>query len=133
DVVIGAAQARRERRVGVASDLDGVLDEQPAALRAGDRALNEDEAARDIGRDDLEILLGAILVTHVTGHLLVLEDLARILALTGRTERAVRDRDAVGGAKTAEAPALHAALETLALGLALDVDDLAGDIMVGRN
>src|SRR5204863_91557 len=78
-------------------------------------------------------LLGAELVTHVAGHLLVLEDLARILALTGRTERAVRDRDAVSGAQTAEAPTLHAAGEALALGLALDVDELAGDIVVGRD
>ena len=117
----------------MAGDLDGVLDEQPATLRAGHGALHEDEAALDVGADDLEILLGAILVTHVAGHLLVLEDLARILALAGRTERTVRDGDAVGGAQTAEAPALHAALETLALGATLDVDDLAGDIMVGRN
>ena len=64
----------------------------------------------DVGADDFEVLLGALLVTHVAGHLLVLEDLARILALTGRTERTVRDRDAVGGAHAAEAPALHAAL-----------------------
>src|SRR3546814_6784097 len=67
----------------------------------------------------------------MAGHLFVLEDAAGILALTGRTERAVRDRNAVGGAHAAEAPALHAAGETLALRYALDVDNLAGDIMVG--
>ena len=67
----------------------------------------------------------------MAGHLLVLEDAARILALAGRAERAVRQRDAVGGAKAAEAPALHAAGKALALGDALDVDQLAGDIMVG--
>ena len=110
-----------------------LLDEQPATLRAGHRALDEDQAALDVGRNDLKLLLGAILVTHVAGHLLVLEDLARILALTGRTERAVRDRDAVGGAQTAEAPTLHAAGETLTLGATLDVDELAGDIVVGRD
>src|SRR3546814_18113190 len=67
----------------------------------------------------------------MAGHLFVLEDAAGILALTGRTERAVRDRNAVGGAHAAEAPALHAAGETLALRYALDVDHLAGDIMAG--
>src|SRR3546814_10467075 len=67
----------------------------------------------------------------MAGYLFFLEDAAGILALTGRTERAVRDRNAVGGAHAAEAPALHAAGETLALRYALDVDHLAGDIMVG--
>src|SRR4029079_3097999 len=59
--------------------------------------------------------------------------LARILALTGRTERAVADRDAVGGAHAAETPALHAALEALALGVARDVDHLAGDEVLGAD
>jgi len=45
----------------------------------------------------------------------------------------VRDRHAVGCPQTAEAPTLHAALEALTLGLALDIDDLACDIMVGRD
>src|SRR3546814_20730128 len=67
----------------------------------------------------------------MAGHLFVLEDAAGILALTGRTERAVRDRNAVGGAHAAEAPALHAAGAPLALRYALDVTPLAGDIMVG--
>jgi hypothetical protein len=37
----------------------------------------------------------------------------------------------VGGAKTAETPALHSAGKALALGHALDVDHLAGDIVAG--
>ena len=67
------------------------------------------------------------------GHLLVLEDAARILAVAGRTERTVRDRDAVGGAKTAEAPALHAAGKALTLGHALDIDHLAGNEVIGTD
>jgi hypothetical protein len=67
----------------------------------------------------------------VAGHLLALEHLAGVLALTGRTVRAVRERDAVGGAKAAEVPALHGALETLALAGAGHVHELAGDEMVG--
>jgi hypothetical protein len=67
------------------------------------------------------------------GHLLVLEDAARILALTGRTVGTVRDGNAVGGAHASEAPALHRAGKALTLGHALDIDHLAGDIMLGRN
>src|SRR4051812_44186212 len=67
-------------------DLDRVLDQQPAALVARDRALDEQQAALGVGADDLEILLGAVLGTHVAGHLLVLEDSARILPLAGRAQ-----------------------------------------------
>ena len=114
-----------------AGDLDRVLDQQPAALRAGHRALDEEQAAGGVGADDFEILLGAVAGAHMAGHLLVLEDAARILAVAGRAVRAVRDRDAVGGAEALEAPALHRAGKALALGHALDVDELAGDEMVG--
>src|SRR4029453_14099025 len=110
-------------------DLDRVLDQQPAALVTGNRAADEDEAAGEGGGDDLEILLGAVAGPHVAGHLLVLEDAARILAVAGRTVRTVRDRDAVGGAQALEAPALHRAGKALALGHALNIDHLAGDEM----
>src|SRR4029079_18201928 len=49
----------------------------------------------------------------------------------GRTDRAVRHRDAVGGAKAAEVPALHAAGKALADRGARDVDELADQEMVG--
>src|SRR3546814_9166184 len=104
----------------MAIDLDRVLDDQPAALRTGHRALDEQQPARGVGVDDLEVLLGAVAITHVTGHFLVLEDAARILTVTRRAVRAVRDRDAVGGAQTTEAPALHRAGKALALGTPRD-------------
>ncbi len=69
----------------------------------------------------------------MAGHLLVLEDLARILTLTGRTVRTVRDGHAVGGAQTGEVPALHGAGKALTLGTTLDIDQLPGDIMIGRD
>ena len=124
-------QAGGERHGLELRNLDRVLDQQPAALRAGHGALHENEAALDVGADHFQILLGAVAGAHVAGHLLVLEDSARILALAGRAVRTVRDRDAVGGAQALEAPALHRAGEALALGDALDVDQLAGDEMVG--
>ncbi len=107
-------------------DLDGVRHGEPGVLRTGDRALDEDQATLVVHADDFEVLLGALTVAHVAGHLLVLEHLARILTVTRRTVRTVRDRNTVGGAHTAEAPALHGALEALTLGVAAYVDQLAG-------
>src|SRR5438876_1100394 len=72
--------------------LDRVAHGDPAALRAGNRALDQDEAARDIGLDDLEIERGDPLDAEMTRHLLVLEGLARILPAAGRTVRAMRGR-----------------------------------------
>src|SRR5512132_2428223 len=111
----------------MARQLDRVSDGQPAALVTRNRALDEQQAADRVRADDLEILLRAVTGTHVTGHLLVLEDAARILAVTRRTVRTVRDGNAVGSAQTAEAPALHGAGEALALRHARDVDQLAGN------
>src|SRR5206468_10613537 len=61
------------------------------------------------------------------------ENLAGVLTLSGRTVRTVRDRYAVGRAQTAEAPTLHRAGKALALGHASDVDELAGNEMVGAD
>src|SRR6185312_12674080 len=61
------------------------------------------------------------------------EGLAGILTAAGRTDRTVRDRHAVRGAKAAEIPTLHAAGEALADRDAADVDELARDEMVGRD
>jgi hypothetical protein len=99
----------------------------------GYRALDEQQAADRIGTHDFKVLLGAVARTHVAGHFLVLEHAARVLPVAGGAVRAVRHRHAVGGAKTAEAPALHRAGEALALGHAADVDHLASDEMVGAD
>src|SRR5262245_57733484 len=93
--------------------LDGVAHRDPAAVVAGDCALDQDEAALYVGLHHLEIERGDALDTHVAGHLLVLEGLAGILTATRRTMRAVRDRHAVGGAQTRKVPALHRAGEAL--------------------
>src|SRR3546814_14135802 len=78
------------------------------------------------------MLLRALTVAHVAGHLLVLEDLARILAVTRRTVRAVRDGHAVCRAQTAAVPALHPARKALALGVPGAVDILPSDKVIGR-
>src|SRR5258708_23449402 len=69
----------------------------------------------------------------MTGHLLVLESLAASLPAAGRTDRTVRHRDSVGGAKAAEIPALHAAGKALADRSAGDIDELADHEMIGLN
>src|SRR3982751_5603000 len=69
----------------------------------------------------------------MAGHLLVLEGLAGVLTAAGRTDRAVRHRHAVGGAKAAEIPALHAAGKALADRSAGNVDKLPDQEMVRRD
>src|SRR5215470_9072516 len=111
--------------------LHGIAHSDPAAVVAGHRALDQDEAALDVGLHHLEIERGDALDTHVPGHLLVLEGLAGILAAAGRAVRAVRDRDAVSGAQAGEVPALHRAGKALADRGAGDVDELPDNKMVG--
>src|SRR5205085_3656399 len=110
--------------------LHGVAHRDPAALGAGNGAFDEDQAALDVGLHHTQIERGDAIDTHVTGHLLVLEGLAGILTSAGRTDRTMRNRDAVGGAQAAEIPALHAAGKTLADRGAGDVDELADHEMV---
>src|SRR5437016_4851372 len=113
--------------------LDGVTHRDPAALGAGNGALDEDQAALDVGLHHTQIERGDTIDTHMTGHLLVLEGLAGILASAGRTDRTMRNRHTVGGAQTAEIPALHAAGKSLADRGAGDVDELADHEMVRLN
>src|ERR1700742_3147935 len=110
--------------------LDGVAHRDPAALGAGNGAFDQDQTALDVGLDHAQVERGDAIDAHVTGHLLVLEGLAGVLTAAGRTDRAVRHRDAVGGAQTAEIPALHAAGKALADRSAGDVDELTDHEMV---
>src|SRR5882757_8940815 len=113
--------------------LEGITHRDPTALGAGNGALDEDQAALDVGLHDAQIERGDAIDAHVTGHLLVLEGLAGILASAGRTDRTMRNRHTVGGAQTAEIPALHAAGKTLTDRGAGDVDELADHEMVRLN
>src|SRR6202030_3509981 len=113
------------RRVFRQRLLHGISHRDPSALGAGNGALDQDQAARDIGLDHAQIERGDAIDAHVTGHLLVLEGLAGILPATGRTDRAMRYRNTVGGAQAAKIPALDTARKTLAHRSAGDVDKLA--------
>src|SRR5215472_8498747 len=111
--------------------LHGVAHPDPTALRAGNGTFDQNEAPLDVGLHDTQVERGNAIDTHMAGHLLVLPSLAGVLAATGRTDRAVRDRHTVGRAQAAEIPALHAAREALADRGAGDVDELTDHEMVG--
>src|SRR5438309_942911 len=113
--------------------LHGVAHRDPTALGAGNGAFDEDQAAFDVSLHHTQIERGDAIDTHVTGHFLVLEGLAGILASAGRTDRTMRNRHTVGGAQTTEIPALHAAGKTLTDRGAGDVDELADHEMVRLN
>src|SRR6478609_10054220 len=95
------------------SRLDGVANNDPSALGAGDGTLDEDQAAAFVGGHDFEVLGGDARLAHVTSHALALPDLARILVVTSRTVRTVRYGYTVGRTQTAEVVALHGAGEAL--------------------
>src|SRR5690606_38027803 len=88
-------------------------------------AANGNQAALGIDANHFQVLRALLLGAHVAGHLLAGEHATGGLALADRTRRAVRQRVTVGGITHGEVVALDRALEALALGHALDVDDLA--------
>src|SRR5438477_5633232 len=95
----GCALGQPERaglRRGVGQRLlHGIAYRDPAALGARNRALDQDEAALDVGLHDLEIERRHLLDAEMASHFLVLERLARVLAPAGRAVRTMRDGDAV--------------------------------------
>src|SRR6185437_9355206 len=96
------AQRRREGQILGRFALGRVLHQHIAAFGAWHRPLDEEKPALGVGRDHAQVLRGDALVAVMTCHLLVLEHLARVLALPGRAVAAVRNRDAVRRAQTAE-------------------------------
>src|SRR5580765_174083 len=80
--------------------LHSVAHSDPAALGAGNGALDEDQTALDVGLHHTQIERGDAIDTHMSGHLLVLEGLAGILTSAGRTDRTMRHRHTVRGPQT---------------------------------
>src|SRR5690606_2787435 len=106
-------------------------DDDDAALRAGDRAGNEQQAPLDVDGVDREVLGGLALVAHATGHPLATEHAAGRRGPADRAGLAVVAVRTVGGADAGEAVTLHDARGALALRRADDVDDGAGLERVG--
>ena len=132
-MIVGDTELAGLRHVGRQRLLDRVTHEDPAAGRPWHGAFDQDQPALDIGLHDPQVERRDAVDAHVTGHLLVLEGLAGVLAAAGGTVRAMRNRDAVGGAQTAEVPALHRPGEPLAGRGAGDVDELTDQEMIGRD
>src|SRR5690348_4387383 len=60
---------RRERQVLRRRPLLGIAHQDIAAIGAGDRTPDHDQAARGIDRDDLQVLGGDPLIAQMAGHL----------------------------------------------------------------
>src|SRR6185437_7280135 len=129
----GLSERGRERQALRRLALRRIAHQDIAAIGAGHGAFDHDEAALGIALDDAQVLRRHPVVAIVARHLLVLEDLAGILALTGRAVAAMRDRDAVRSAQAAEIVPLHDAGKAAALARAGDIDELPGDEMRRRD
>src|SRR5205823_12620541 len=103
-----------------------VADQDDAAARTGDRALQQQEIALDVGADDLEVQRGDLLVADTSGHTGALEHARRRGARTDRARGPVDLVGTVGRRLTLEVVTLHHAGEALALADTRDVDVLAG-------
>jgi len=97
----------------MACALNRIAHQHIATLGTRYGALDEQQALFGIHARHFQILGGHALNAHMAGHLLVLEGLARILTVTGRTMRTVADGNPVRGFKPREVPALHRTREAL--------------------
>src|SRR5690606_25591458 len=122
----------RERQIFLLTFFDRVADFEPFAARTRDSALDQQQIIGRIHGNDFEVLRRDARRTHVAGHALAFEDFARLLALTGRTVRAVRHGNTVRRAQTAETVTLDTAGETFTGRDAGDVDELARHEMRSR-
>src|SRR5919106_4208876 len=113
-------------------------DQDEAAVRTGDRALDEQQTLLRVNGVDGQVLGGDALVAHATRHAEALEHAARGGAATDGAGRAVLALGAVTGAEALEVVTLHDTGEALALALAGDVDlhagleHLSGDLLAER-
>ena len=87
--------------------LGGVADEDDTAVRAGYRALDQQQVALRVGLDDLEVERRDLLVAHLASHPHALEHAAGVGAGTDRTGCPVVLVVAVAGTLTLEVVALH--------------------------
>src|SRR5437762_9867175 len=124
-----AQRARLWRSVGKPA-FHCIAHRNPSAFDAGHRSSYHNETALLVGLDHLDIERRHALGAQMAGHLLVLENLARILAVSGRADAPMADGHAVRSAQTAEIPAFHAARKAFADRGPSDVDILAGNEMV---
>ena len=113
--------------------LHGVAHEHDTAVRAGDGALDQQQVALGVGFDDLEVLRGDLLVTHVARHALALEHAGGERTRSDGARLAVALVVTVRRRLALEVVTLHDAGEALAAADGGDVDERAGrDLLDGE-
>src|SRR5690349_23214243 len=124
--------------IGTSGPLGRGADQDEAAVRTGDSALDEQQTLLRVNGVNGQVLGGDPLVAHATRHAEALEHTTRGGAATDGAGRAVLALGAVTGAEALEVVTLHDTGEALALALAGDVDlharleDLGGDFLAER-
>ena len=101
------------------------------AGRSRHSAANEHQILFFTNADHLKVLHGATLVAHLTGHLLPLEDAARVSARADGPRTTKRLMGTVRGALALKAETSHHSGKALALARAGDVNHVAGSDHVG--
>src|SRR5690606_7142873 len=119
--------------VPLGARLDGVPDEDEAALRPRDGALDEQQVALGVGLHDGEVEGGGLAAAGPAGHAGAAEDPGGRGAGADGAGRPVHAVGAVAGTEATEAVALHDAAEALALADGGDVHALAGGEDVDRD
>ena len=105
--------------------LDGVLDVDNAALRAGNRTANDDHVEFVVNLDDVEVLNRDLLNAHLACAMMALENTAGGRGGAHRTGLTVNRAAAVGHRGAMAAAALDRAFVAVALADAGDVDLVA--------
>src|SRR5499427_4917672 len=111
--------------------LHRIAHHDPAALDARYGAFDQDQPTLDVSLPDAKIECGHAFDAEMSGHLLVLKGLPWILAAASRTMRAMRDGNAVAGAKPGKVPPFHRPRPAFTRGSTSDIDKLADHEMIG--
>ncbi len=114
----------------IVNDGLGLTHKKQPAVGSGNRSLDEQEVLLFVDADEHVVAAGHRLVTEVTSHLFALLDRTAVtagcLAAADTAGRPVLTFSAVRTGLTAEVPAFHNPLETLALTGSGDIDVLDG-------
>ena len=104
----------------------GFANDHVIALRAGNRAVDQQQVVRFAHLDDFQILRGALDLAHVTGHPHAAHDRAGEQTLTDCAGATMPAFGTVRGITTAEIMALHDTFKAAAFGHADGIDIIAG-------
>src|SRR5438270_499785 len=104
---------------------DGRAYDHIVAVCARNGTFNQDEIFFRENFDHAQVLHGAVLAAHVTGHALIFPSATRSLAHTDRTDAAVK-HGTVSGRTAGHTETLHDTLETFTFAHADNSEELRG-------